>query len=99
MRNVLLALLASLAKLEAQKISARVRAGMNRAKANGTHVGRPKLDLENPAQPGRWFNRASKAAMIAFVHRFWIHYDIYRRCPLPWFPALRNAWRIARPGF
>jgi DNA invertase Pin-like site-specific DNA recombinase len=34
-RNVLLALLSSLAKLEAQKISERTRAGMARAKAKG----------------------------------------------------------------
>ena len=34
--------------------------------------------------------------MIVFFHRLWIHYGIYRRYPLPWFPALRSAWRIAR---
>src|SRR5262249_5050149 len=43
-RNILLALLASLAKLEAQKISHRTRAGMARAKANGVRIGRPALD-------------------------------------------------------
>jgi DNA invertase Pin-like site-specific DNA recombinase len=45
-RNVLLALLSSLAKLEAQKISERTRAGMARAKAKGIKIGRPKLGLE-----------------------------------------------------
>jgi DNA invertase Pin-like site-specific DNA recombinase len=45
-RNVLLALLSSLAKLEAQKISERTRAGMARAKAKGIKIGRPKLDFE-----------------------------------------------------
>jgi hypothetical protein len=35
-------------------------------------------------------------AMIAFIQRLSIHYDIYRRYPLPRIPALRNAWRIAR---
>src|SRR6516165_8155897 len=45
-RNILLALLASLAKLEAQKISERTRAGMARAKARGAKIGRPQLDLE-----------------------------------------------------
>ena len=44
-RNVLLALLASLAKLEAQKISERTKAGMARARANGKRIGRPKLDV------------------------------------------------------
>jgi DNA invertase Pin-like site-specific DNA recombinase len=45
-RNVLLALLSSLAKVEAQKISERTKAGMARAKAKGIRVGRPKLGLE-----------------------------------------------------
>jgi DNA invertase Pin-like site-specific DNA recombinase len=45
-RNVLLALLPSLAKVEAQRISERTRAGMARAKAKGTNIGRPKLELE-----------------------------------------------------
>jgi hypothetical protein len=42
-RNILLAVLASLAKVEAQKISERTRAGMARAKAQGKHIGRPTL--------------------------------------------------------
>jgi DNA invertase Pin-like site-specific DNA recombinase len=45
-RNILLALLSSLAKLEAQKISERTRAGMARAKAKGIKIGRPKLGIE-----------------------------------------------------
>jgi DNA invertase Pin-like site-specific DNA recombinase len=45
-RNILLALLSSLAKLETQKISDRTKAGMARAKANGIKIGRPKLGIE-----------------------------------------------------
>jgi DNA invertase Pin-like site-specific DNA recombinase len=49
-RNILLALLASLAKVEAQKISDRTKAGMARAKAKGKRIGRrainPKLRQE-----------------------------------------------------
>jgi DNA invertase Pin-like site-specific DNA recombinase len=45
-RNVLLALLSSLAKVEAQKISERTRAGMSRARAKGIKIGRPKLATE-----------------------------------------------------
>ncbi len=45
-RNILLALLSSLAKVEAQKISARTKAGMARAKAKGIRVGRPRLGIE-----------------------------------------------------
>ena len=44
-RNILLALLSSLAKLEAQKISERTKAGMARAKASGIRIGRPKIRL------------------------------------------------------
>jgi DNA invertase Pin-like site-specific DNA recombinase len=42
-RNVLLAMLASLAKLEREKISQRTKAGLERARATGKHLGRPKL--------------------------------------------------------
>jgi DNA invertase Pin-like site-specific DNA recombinase len=45
-RNLLLALLSSLAKVEAQKISERTRAGMSRAKAKGIKIGRPRLAPE-----------------------------------------------------
>jgi DNA invertase Pin-like site-specific DNA recombinase len=45
-RNILLALLSSLAKVEAQKISERTKAGMARAKTKGIKIGRPKLGIE-----------------------------------------------------
>jgi DNA invertase Pin-like site-specific DNA recombinase len=45
-RNILLALLSSLAKVEAQKISERTKAGMSRAKARGVKIGRPRLAAE-----------------------------------------------------
>jgi DNA invertase Pin-like site-specific DNA recombinase len=45
-RNILLALLSSLAKLEAQKISDRTKAGMAPAKAKGIKIGRPRLSIE-----------------------------------------------------
>lgn len=44
-RNILLALLSSLAKVEAQKISDRTKAGMARAKAKGMKIGRPRIDV------------------------------------------------------
>jgi DNA invertase Pin-like site-specific DNA recombinase len=43
-RNILLALLASLAKVEAQKLSDRTKAGMARARAKGKRIGRPEVD-------------------------------------------------------
>jgi DNA invertase Pin-like site-specific DNA recombinase len=42
-RNILLATLASLAKLEREKISQRTRAGLERARAKGKVLGRPKF--------------------------------------------------------
>jgi hypothetical protein len=45
-RNILLALLSSLARVEAHKIGERTKAGMARAEAKGIKIGRPKLDLE-----------------------------------------------------
>jgi DNA invertase Pin-like site-specific DNA recombinase len=45
-RNILLALLSSLAKVEAQKIAERTKAGMARARANGIKIGRPKIGIE-----------------------------------------------------
>jgi DNA invertase Pin-like site-specific DNA recombinase len=45
-RNILLALLSSLAKVEAQKISNRTKAGMARAKAKGIKIGRSKLGIQ-----------------------------------------------------
>ncbi len=45
-RHILLALLSSLAKVEAEKNSDRTKAGMARAKAKGVRVGRPRLKIE-----------------------------------------------------
>jgi DNA invertase Pin-like site-specific DNA recombinase len=42
-RNVLLAVLASLAKLEREKISQRTKAGLERAREIGKRLGRPKF--------------------------------------------------------
>ena len=42
-RNILLAVLASLAKLEREKISQRTKAGLERARAEGKILGRPKF--------------------------------------------------------
>jgi DNA invertase Pin-like site-specific DNA recombinase len=44
LRNILLAVMSSLAKVESQKIGERTRAGMARARAQGKRIGRPALD-------------------------------------------------------
>jgi DNA invertase Pin-like site-specific DNA recombinase len=49
-RDILLALLASLAKQEAKRMSERVRAGMARAKAQGKRIGRPALPVRLTTQ-------------------------------------------------
>jgi DNA invertase Pin-like site-specific DNA recombinase len=49
-RDILLALLASLAKQEAKRMSERVRAGMARAKAQGKQLGRPGISFKLKAQ-------------------------------------------------
>lgn len=43
-RNILLATLASLAKLEREKISQRTKAGLERARASGKRIGRPPFN-------------------------------------------------------
>jgi DNA invertase Pin-like site-specific DNA recombinase len=45
-RNIILATLSSLAKVEAQKISERTKAGLARARAKGKRIGRPKVGVE-----------------------------------------------------
>jgi DNA invertase Pin-like site-specific DNA recombinase len=64
-RNILLALLSSLAKVEAQKISDRTKAGMARARANGIKIGRPKIDIELRSQIARRAAKGETAYAIA----------------------------------
>jgi DNA invertase Pin-like site-specific DNA recombinase len=45
-RNIILATLSSLAKVEAQKISERTKAGLARARAKGKRIGRPRIAVE-----------------------------------------------------
>jgi hypothetical protein len=64
-RNILLALLSSLAKVETQKISERTRAGMSRARAKGIKIGRPKLTVELRHEITRRATRGETAYAIA----------------------------------
>lgn len=45
-RNILLAVLSSLAKVERQKISERTKAGLARVKARGIRLGRPPIPMD-----------------------------------------------------
>jgi DNA invertase Pin-like site-specific DNA recombinase len=64
-RNVFLALLSSLAKVEAQKISERTKAGMARAMAKGAKIGRPKLAAELRHEITRRATKGETAYAIA----------------------------------
>jgi DNA invertase Pin-like site-specific DNA recombinase len=64
-RNVLLAVLASLTKVEAQKISERTKAGMARAKAAGKRIGRPKLDIETRRKIAQGLAQGATAYSVA----------------------------------
>jgi hypothetical protein len=45
----------------------------------------------------RSLSLSRRTKMNAFLRRFLMHYEVYRRYPLGRLPALRNAWRTARP--
>jgi DNA invertase Pin-like site-specific DNA recombinase len=49
-RDIVLAVMASLARVERQKISERTRAGMQRAAAQGKHLGRPRISANTRAR-------------------------------------------------
>src|SRR5262245_49895168 len=69
LRNILLAVMSSLAKVEAQKISERTRAGMARAKAKGTKsgkpIGRPPLDPTKQRQIAKLLGTGLSAYAVA----------------------------------
>src|SRR5260370_23788691 len=71
-RNVLLAVLSSLAKTEAQKISERTKAGLERARRRGARIGRPQLEESLRSEiTQRLADGATPFAVArALVHRF-----------------------------
>ena len=68
-RNILLALLSSLAKVEAQKISDRTKAGMAHARAKGVKIGRPRLTIDLRQQIARRAAKGETPYAIAKVLR------------------------------
>jgi DNA invertase Pin-like site-specific DNA recombinase len=71
-RNVLLAVLASLAKLERQKISERTKAGLERARAKGKRLGRAPFSrtqrekLQSALETGANWHRVSRSTGIPY---------------------------------
>src|SRR5215470_11708265 len=72
-RNILLAVLASLAKLEREKISQRTKAGLERARAKGKVLGRPKFSdgdrekLRTALDSGQSWHAVSKKTRIPYA--------------------------------
>jgi DNA invertase Pin-like site-specific DNA recombinase len=72
-RNILLAVLASLAKLEREKISQRTKAGLERARANGKRLGRPRFSdgdrdkLRNALDKGESWHAISVKTRIPYA--------------------------------
>ena len=60
-RNILLAVMASLAKVEAQRISERTKAGLARARAHGKRLGRPALPESKRAKIERLLSGRPRA--------------------------------------
>ena len=69
-RNILLATLSSLAKLEREKISQRTKVGLERARAKGKILGRPKFSdgdkLVLALETGDSWHRVSKVTKIPY---------------------------------
>jgi DNA invertase Pin-like site-specific DNA recombinase len=72
-RNILLAVLASLAKLEREKISQRTKAGLERARAKGKVLGRPRFSdgdrekLRRALDYGESWHAVSKKTRIPYA--------------------------------
>jgi DNA invertase Pin-like site-specific DNA recombinase len=72
-RNILLAVLASLAKLEREKISQRTKAGLERARARGKILGRPRFSdadrekLRKALDTGESWHAVSKKTRIPYA--------------------------------
>jgi DNA invertase Pin-like site-specific DNA recombinase len=64
-RNILLAMLASLAKVESQKIGERTKAGMARARREGKQIGRPALSDALQAKIAKLAKAGASAYRIA----------------------------------
>jgi DNA invertase Pin-like site-specific DNA recombinase len=73
-RNILLALLSFLAKVEAQKISERTKAGMARARAKGVKIGRPRLGIEVRQQIARRFAKGETGKALGVDRRTVVKY-------------------------
>jgi DNA invertase Pin-like site-specific DNA recombinase len=90
-RNILLATLSSLAKLEREKISQRTKAGLERARAKGKVLGRPKFSdgdretLRKAPDTGESWHAVSIAARIPYStvnkHARKLCYEPRRRVP------------------
>jgi DNA invertase Pin-like site-specific DNA recombinase len=66
-RNILLATMSSLAKVEAERTSDRVKAGLQRARAKGIQLGRPKIDPKVEAKARKALANGTGILRVAAV--------------------------------
>jgi DNA invertase Pin-like site-specific DNA recombinase len=81
-RNILLATLASLAKLEREKISQRTKAGLERARARGKVLGRPK------------FNYGDREKLVAALETGASWHAVSRKTRIPYSTVKKHARQL-----
>src|ERR1700719_878445 len=100
-RNILLATLSSLAKLEREKISQRTKAGLERARAKGKQIGRPELPardretLQTALASGESWHAVSRKTRIPYAtvkkHARAMGYEPRRHLGKPTAPVLSQT--------
>lgn len=83
-RDILLSTLASLAKLEAQKISTRTKAGLARARAQGKTLGRPTISKQKIREIEKMRKKKSQPSLRSIAKETGVPYSTvhrYLRCP------------------
>lgn len=73
-RDITLGVFASLAKRQRQKIAENTKAGMARARANGTHVGRPPLPEKDQRRIAALWRREPRPSIYAIARETGIPY-------------------------
>jgi len=78
-RDILLAVMSSLAKVEAQRISERTKAGLARARARGKTLGRPRLDPKKRARIEQLHRAAPTRSMRSIARELKLPYETVRQ--------------------
>ena len=78
-RDILLAVMSSLAKVEAQRISERTKAGLARARAQGKTLGRPRLDPRKRASIEALHGAEPTRSMRSIARELKLPYETVRQ--------------------